>query len=277
MKIYHYTTIEALAMIMSSRSIKFNRLDKVDDMEERAEPSNVRLWQYVFVSCWTEAAEESIPLWRMYSGNAHGVRIGMDIDMFEDNLIGGNNVPPEIPSEGFFIGKIPPEDIFRSDYFVLPLTLMSAEEKGDSLFYCHVDYVDDVTEKTKDAYQFTMTDANHADSTILFSEIGKYKNKRWSFQEESRFRLIILPFNPLLMNNPELVGNIAVSSFHNSIPVPITEYYLKLKHGALDHIEITLHPNAITSDRVIVDALCTKYAQNAVIKDSELTDRVKMK
>lgn len=48
-KIYHYTTIDSLAMIMSSRSIKFNRLDKVDDMEERKEPSN-----YIFVSCWTE-------------------------------------------------------------------------------------------------------------------------------------------------------------------------------------------------------------------------------
>jgi hypothetical protein len=68
MKIYHYTTIDSLAMIMSSRSIKFNRLDKVDDLEERIEPSQVKLWQYLFVSCWTENPEESIPLWRMYSG-----------------------------------------------------------------------------------------------------------------------------------------------------------------------------------------------------------------
>ena len=41
MKIYHYTTIDSLAMILSSRSIKFNRLDKVDDLEERTEPSQV--------------------------------------------------------------------------------------------------------------------------------------------------------------------------------------------------------------------------------------------
>lgn len=42
-------------------------------------------------------------------------------------------------------------------------------------------------------------------------------------------------------------------------------------------MEITLHPNANESDRVIVEALCAKYAPEAIIKESELTDRVKMK
>ena len=121
MIVYHYTTIESLAMIMSPRSIKFNRLDKVDDMEECVEPSNIRLWQYIFVSCWTENPEESIPLWRMYSGNSHGVRIGMDIDMFEDNVIGGENVPAGIPVKGFIMTKVPAEDVFREDYFVSPI------------------------------------------------------------------------------------------------------------------------------------------------------------
>lgn len=50
MRLYHYTTIEALAMILKTRSIKFNRLDRVDDMEELAESKNVRLGQYMFVS-----------------------------------------------------------------------------------------------------------------------------------------------------------------------------------------------------------------------------------
>ena len=48
MKIYHYTTIDALAMILSNRSIKFSRLDKVDDMEERVESQNV--WESMRLS-----------------------------------------------------------------------------------------------------------------------------------------------------------------------------------------------------------------------------------
>ena len=276
MKIYHYTTIDSLAMIMSSRSIKFNRLDKVDDLEERTEPSQVKLWQYLFVSCWTENPEESIPLWRMYSGNAHGVRIGMDIDMFEDNIVGGSNVPAGIPHQGYMIGKIPAQDYFRNDFFVLPAATTHIAKDRDTLFYCHVDYVDDVNEKTKDAYQLTMTDAIHASSNINFGAIGKYKNKRWAFQEETRFRLVVMPFNPIL-SNPDIVSTIAVNAFHQSKPVPISEYFLKLRTEALNNIEITLHPNATASDRVIVEALCEKYAQSATIKESELRDRVVMK
>ncbi len=263
-------------MIMSTRSIKFNRLDNVDDMEERTEPSNVRLWQYMFVSCWTENAEESIPLWRMYSGNAHGVRIGMDADMFEDHVVGGNNVPKNIPHEGFMVGKIPAQDLFRNDYFVLPIATRPQENGGDTLFYCHVDYVDDVDEKTKDAYRLTMTDETHASSNVAFCEIGKYKNKRWAFQEESRFRLAILPFNPFL-SDPDMVSTIAVNSIHHSVPVPISQYFLGLKQSALDGMEITLHPNSTASDRVIVEALCAQYAQHATIRPSELCNRVMMK
>lgn len=261
---------------MSSRSIKFNRLDKVDDMEERAESKNVQLWQYVFVSCWTENSEESIPLWRMYSGNAHGVRIGIDADMFEDYIVGGSNVPQNIPHEGFWVGKIPAQDLFRNDYYVLPPAVRLQENGGDTLFYCHVDYVDDVNEKTKDAYELTMTDATHASSTVAFGEIGKYKNKRWAFQEETRFRLVIIPVNPILAD-PIQVGSIVFNAIHNNVPVPRSDYYLKLRQEALDNMEITLHPNATPSDRVIVEALCAKYAQNAVISPSELTDRVVLK
>ncbi len=275
MIVYHYTTIDALAMIMSTRSIKFNRLDKVDDTEEQVAPSNIRLWQYMFVSCWTENPEESIPLWRMYSDSSRGVRIGMEIDMFEDNIIGGDSVPKGIPTHGFLISKIPAEDIFREDYFISPIGT-KIENKKDTLFYCHIDYVDDVKEKTKDAFQLRMTDTIHASSNISFGEIGKYKNKRWAFQEESRFRLLVFPFNPIL-NDPDSVGTIAINAFHDNRPVPISEYFLKIKQESLNKMEITLHPNISDSDRVIVEALCSKYAPSATIKDSELTDKLRMK
>ncbi len=276
MTIYHYTTIDSLAMILSSRSIMFNRLDKVDDMEERVESGNVKLWQYMFVSCWTENPEESIPLWRMYSGDAHGVRVGMDIDMFEERVIDSTSVPQEIPTRGTLISKIPAEDLFNPDFTVMPITTRNVDSSSDSLFYCHVSYVDDVKEKTKDVFQLKMTDATHADSNVAFGEIGKYKNKRWAFQEETRFRLLFFPFNPFL-TDPDMITTVAVNSFLNSKPIPKSEYFLKLREDVLDKIEITLHPNSTSSDKVIVEALCNKYAEHAVIKESQLKDRVKLK
>lgn len=65
MKIYHYTSIQTLALILKSRSIRFNRLDFVDDLEESAYPSgnkglNLNLAKFVYVSCWSNY---SAPLW----------------------------------------------------------------------------------------------------------------------------------------------------------------------------------------------------------------------
>lgn len=276
MKIYHYTTIDSLAMIMSSRSIKFNRLDKVDDIEERVESASVKLWQYMFVSCWTENPEESIPLWRMYSGISHGVRIGLDIDMFEDNLIDKSNVPLGLQIEGSIKSKIPTQDIFDNEYTVMPITPQIDVQQPDSLFYCHVVYVDDVYEKTKNTCNINVSESMDVSSKIAFGEIGKYKNKRWDFQEETRFRLLVLPFNPYRCD-PKLIPTIAVKAFQNNKPIPKSALYLKIKQKSLDNIEITLHPNVTQSDRVIVDALCAKYAKNAKVKESELVDRVVFK
>ena len=69
MKIHHYTSIETLALILKYKTIRFNRLDRVDDMEESmygSGPTKIKLGQYVFVSCWTKDDLENISLWKMY-------------------------------------------------------------------------------------------------------------------------------------------------------------------------------------------------------------------
>ena len=63
MKIYHYTSIETLALIVQNKTIRFNRLDFVDDCEESlygSGPTNIKLGQYTFVSCWTKDCKHSI-------------------------------------------------------------------------------------------------------------------------------------------------------------------------------------------------------------------------
>lgn len=110
MIIHHYTSLETLAMILSTGKLKFNRLDCVDDLEESSIQSDgIRLGQYVFVSCWTENPEESIPLWKMYANGGNGVRISMDSDMFHDYLITDLNLPNGLKSQGSLISKIPKE------------------------------------------------------------------------------------------------------------------------------------------------------------------------
>ena len=48
MTIYQYTNIEALAYILKYRTIRFHRLDKVDDVEEgNAESLGVKFCKYI--------------------------------------------------------------------------------------------------------------------------------------------------------------------------------------------------------------------------------------
>lgn len=50
--IYHYTTIESLALILRNKTLLFNRLDCVDDLEEGSVcSSGIYVGRYVFVSC----------------------------------------------------------------------------------------------------------------------------------------------------------------------------------------------------------------------------------
>jgi hypothetical protein len=106
---------------------------------------------------------------------------------------------------------------------------------------------------------------------------GSYKNKRWEFQSETRFVLYILPCNPMLeCLNPEKSSIVAQSLLKNK-PLPFTYYDMQLKDEALDNIEITLSPSASEAEEIIVNALISKYAPNAQIKNSTLGKVVRLK
>ena len=80
--LYHYTSIDTLGLILQHKKIRFNRLDKVDDLQESESADLGRLGRLFFVSCWSDSSEENIPLWSMYTPNMSGVRIKLPAKMF---------------------------------------------------------------------------------------------------------------------------------------------------------------------------------------------------
>ena len=82
-KLYHYTTVNTLALILSSRSIMFNRADRVNDKREGSTSDLGSFAKYFFISCWTETGEENFALWNMYTPKMRGVRIELPIPFFE--------------------------------------------------------------------------------------------------------------------------------------------------------------------------------------------------
>lgn len=268
MKIYHYTTIETLALILQNKTLRFNRLDQVDDLEEGSvESSGVKLGKYVFVSCWTENKEESVPLWKMYTDNGVGVRIALEQDMFKDfptpNGLAQNN-------KDLYL-KIPMSELFNPDYMML-LTF-----KIHDRFYRKIEYVDNVFEKTKDAVNIDVKSNDTSDMLLKFNEIGRFKNNRWAFQDESRFYLNILPKNPQISTGDDAFASWLYHAVKDGIELPMSDYYMHLKENVFDSMEITLSPSMPMAKRIIVEALRDKYAPNASISKSILEQSVKLK
>ncbi|MPM90841.1 hypothetical protein SDC9_137963 [bioreactor metagenome] len=266
MELHHYTTIVTLALILKNKTIRFNRLDKVDDLEEITISSDgINMSKYVFVSCWTKSDEESISLWKMYANGKEGVRISFHDDFFVEYEI--KSSPGVDIEDGKTESLLPLSEILNNNYIFMPPPL-----KRSTHYFRQIEYIDDVSSKCKEIIEFNNTGIN-----MRIGEMARYKNKRWSFQDEYRFVLTAFPKNPLLDINHPLQTNMIIEMIKNNVDLTFDNYYLKIKESAFDSMVITLCPSATESQEILVDSLIKEYAPNAKIKDSFLKGRVKFK
>ena len=285
MLIHHYTNIESLAMILSTKKIRFNRLDRMDDLEEgRVEAQGIPLGKYTYVSCWTEDEEESIPLWNMYAGKEMGVRISLPQDMFKDysfldGLIGDEELSsallssmPKIASTVTW--KIPSSEYLGKTYLILPVY---SNNIGGG-FYTKIKYVKNVFAVTKDLVNVVHNENGTSDLSLKIGEVGVYKHERWQFQNESRFILRIIPTEETItLFEASKFVELLTKAMINGILPNIETYDLSLKDEVLDQLEVTLSPSITMGQRVIVESLLKQYAPKATIMESSLKQYVQMK
>lgn len=267
MKIYHYTNIETLALILQNKTIRFNRLDRVDDLEEgRSECSGIKIGQYIFVSCWTEDSEESIPLWRMYTDKGVGVRIGMEKEMFKTYTYNDGEIVNGVSMSGQVKTLLSPDMLAMRDLFICPCFT-------DGVFYRKVQYVPNIAEAMKDA----IIRNSDGSFNLELSKWGAFKNSRWAFQNESRFVLNIYPKPSHILVGDNLFATWLCTVLDRGIPNTISYYDLDLDITALNSMDITLCPNMSNGNKILVNSLCKTYLNNVTPKESNLTDVVKLK
>ena len=141
--LYHYTSLETLALILRNRTIRFTRLDKVDDPQEQRSADSQNLGKMKLVSCWTSADEESIPMWREYAGAECGVRIQMKSHPFKLYSVSTESLSELSPDAllnalgGSFDGlHLPLEDFWNRNYHFF-------ETARDIEMLHEVEYTDD--------------------------------------------------------------------------------------------------------------------------------------
>ena len=276
--IYHYTDIQTLSLILHSRKIRFNRLDKVHgDVSEARTSKGISFGQFLFVSCWTHHAEENIPLWDLYTRDMGGVRIALPAYPFQQCEF-------EPPAEWNFIkeGRIPSpipfDEVWTDLHFVVPMFL------NRDLFGGSITYTNDIQE----IYDRSVAIENDGTYTSLsidrFYDLPRLKTKDWAFENEYRFVLFILPAIPIPPGGPsqqknyekELIACMLRSLLQGQEP-PQDFFDVRLSPDALDAIEIVLGPCCSEGDKLIVESLLAKYTKKGSFTDSSLKGTIRCK
>lgn len=273
MKIYHYTSIETLALILKSKSIRFNRLDNVDDLEESmygSGPKNQNLSKYIFVSYWTKSEEENLALWKMYAGY-NGIRIGLDENLF----VSYPNTPFDT-IESFY------KDIFHfgPDYCAAQQNNLTKLEE--------VKYIDSPRFAVNDLVSISGNTLS-----IKTSNWGLVKSKEWAIQQESRFRIQTLPLNYAYVKSysAEILNTMdrmvltkaiievipaIVRSIEEDYKPQTSELFMPIKDDALNNMEIMMGPQTSDAQRLIVEALVQDLS-NITLTDSKFKGKVRGK
>ena len=163
--LYRYTSIENLALILKRREIRLARLDKVDDLLESRSIDAINYGQYVFVTCWTDLAEESVPFWHMYTPNLRGVRIKMPLAMFTGHHI-SDRPEMRLTTDGHDNWALPYERMYGENYLAMP--------EGANNFF-KIEYVDDALLINRQLYG-RKSDGSHS---VRLGELGRYKSTQF--------------------------------------------------------------------------------------------------
>lgn len=255
--LYHYTTVESLAMILSTQSIRFSPLGKLDDRYEESTKEVFNPGRFIFISSWMGSEEESIPMWNQYSRMESGVRIKLPSLPFEQYRVSNE--------KDHFWSIISSAETYDSAWFLANRGLESSLIK--------VEYTND-EEKINPRLVFPKerSDNDSTNMVIEFGNLGKYKKICWSYQDEWRFRLMFIPVGYReMVGNPETIGQILYDKLNDlNYRLPFDYYFLKLNKIALSEMEVTLSPKITEGNRVIVEALRDKYNPKMKIHNSNL-------
>lgn len=224
--IYHYTSLNTLALMLANSTIRFNCLSNVDDMEEGKSVDLGNLADYAFVSCWTSNVQENIALWNMYTPNMSGVRIGLKQDFLK-----------------------PIRGIENEVSNITDSTIWCYALKN---FFSEIEYCEDCHVKI----------FKRQDDNLLTVEglelLGTKKHSLWKFQQEVRFLLFAI--SKKHVREPD---NWPYPYFLEAIirkKLTDIEYIdMIFDRNVFNEAEILLGPKSTLADETIVQALISHY------------------
>lgn len=269
--LYHYTSLESLALILKNRTIRLNPLDKMDDIQEQKTADIENIGKFVFVSSWTDDVVESIPMWKMYTDPRCGVRIKLRKNPFLKHGTRGSDFEK-------VLGATLEDEKSRTTVMDTFLDLTAMLEggyvspqgwSGDIL--TKIEYTNDL-----DKLEPSVGSCENGKNRIDLGLLGKYKNTHWRFQNEWRYIMDFVPMN--FSSNPQQIARYfsqTVLQMSTGIAEPPFRYYdLDIDSKYFEEMEITCSPQMSAGNRTILETLVERYNPNATILESELLGKI---
>lgn len=239
--LYHYTTIETFKLILVNTTIRFNRLDLMNDPFEGHNSQLVCSRENVFASCWTAESRDELPMWHLYN-KLKGVRIKMPVDLFN---FGKEMVITKIEgSDNYLIkSKLGNEYIIERENLNPIIGKFFDKSYPFNSVYgpSKMEYVS--SSELVEANLITNDDPRNSELFELHTNlIGQKKLDYWSFENEYRFRVFFA-------DGLKIAGGMAtIKTILENAPVK-TEYIdIKFKAESLKGIEILLGPKTDKKD-----------------------------
>lgn len=258
--LYQYTSIETLALILKNKTIRFNSLQNVDDLEEVQSGDIKNFGKFTFVSCWTDDENESIALWNMYTEKMKGVRIKLKSNCLKNEY---NLIKEQVDKNNLYIPTFKKGSILNNvSKFQINLDFFELRkvQYSDSLNKLNPEII----KKRDDGKYYT---------NIV--GLGEWKRTQWRFQNEWRY--IIYSYHKDIKAEEYSNKNDYIKDIERFTDIP-EGIYANITDEGFENMEIILGPNTTEADRIIVQALVDKYNNKiSVIEDSFLKGKVRNK
>ncbi|MDP4093311.1 MAG: hypothetical protein Q8920_08120 [Bacillota bacterium] len=241
-RLFHYTNFDALVSILKNKNLKFNRIDKVNDMSEKLYLNDPEIISKVFVCCFTNRISEYIPHWYMYSKDVYGIRIEI-------------KKSPEVPLAECLFDESRPVEAYRNGEAVETYGILN---KDHSKIIVNKDWSIDLKatdviygEKYKKENPIILNINNEKKVDLL--PVGVIKDIAWDFEKETR----IIAF-------PRTLNDDVLFSECDFLLVPV-------KWNKIESITITCGPWMTQSLKETVKEICASYLDgiNFSVKNSK--------
>ena len=272
-KLAHYLPVKKLLTIIENRTIRFNRLDLVDDLTESLRLKNNYLAKYFYVSCWTDADNENIALWNMYGDQMNGACIVMDQFPFEfvenDESIHTfqwfkDNTQDCIKNLTFSkVNEIEEQEGLTADR----LTMVNGQLDRNKFLY-PVLYVNTLeTKHEEEIIEYNFDNPKEKVGIVNPSSIAQEKHSDWTFQNERRY---IISFQKLFSWHGE-INKAKMKNDKNNI----NEIDIKLSDASFHAMKIIFGPHCTEVNKQQVIEKCKSISNSIIFSDSIWTGKIK--